>query len=188
MNEKALEQKKQQILRMLHSASDFQQALSSITFFMEEVDYTQETTPIVELRRLHCYETTAIVSFTRPLTETRGNNTLSTKFIGLKLSGTDRAQIKKFKDIRNSYMAHSAEDTMHFRVSMIDVKGSFKAPFTQFDEGLVLSEKDAFELARLSRLFLFHVMETKFKLAGESPELIEMYKQPTSPLLKEEAN
>ena len=49
--------------------------------------------------------------------------------------------------------------------------------------GHLLKEKDACDLERLSRLFLDHVMETKFKLAQEDPKLVEMYKQPTTDLL-----
>jgi len=50
---------------IIYSAWDFQQALSALTFLLEECDFDEQYSRI-QLRKFRCFETTTIVSFSRP--------------------------------------------------------------------------------------------------------------------------
>ncbi len=56
--------------RLLYSLNDLQQALSACEF-LYECDETNTYTKI-DLRRFRCYETTLVVAYTRPFTQSRG--------------------------------------------------------------------------------------------------------------------
>ena len=49
-----------QLRRAIFSLWDIQQALSALTFLLEECSFDQEYTPI-ELRKFRCYEGTLII-------------------------------------------------------------------------------------------------------------------------------
>ncbi len=78
-----------QLNRAIYSIWDFQQALSALTFLLDECDYSARYTN-VELRRLRCFETSAIVSFARPFEVGRGGQALSLKALGIVLSTEER--------------------------------------------------------------------------------------------------
>jgi hypothetical protein len=67
-----------QLQRIIYSLWDFQQALSAITFLLEECDFGAKY-HFVELRKFRCYETNIIVSFTRPFETSRGHTSLGLK-------------------------------------------------------------------------------------------------------------
>ena len=71
-------------MRLLYSLKDIQIALSAAAFLAEcEPDIAISK---IELRRFKCYETTAIIAYTRPFSETSdGFPKLSMKMIGVRL-------------------------------------------------------------------------------------------------------
>lgn len=70
--------------RAIYSVWDFQQALSALSFILEEFDF-DGTYNVVELRRYRSFEANFIISMARPLQPTRSGSTLSFKSLGIKL-------------------------------------------------------------------------------------------------------
>jgi hypothetical protein len=71
--------------RIIYSGWDFQQALSALTFLLEEYEY-EKTYSRVDLRRFRCFETTLIVSFARPFKTGRGREKLDLAAIGFEFT------------------------------------------------------------------------------------------------------
>ncbi len=119
-----------------------------MTFIREEVDFEKEYSR-ADLRRFNCYETTLIVSYGRPFSQSDGNiPRLSYGTLGIKLSQFTRALHDKLITKRNKIFAHS--DVGHVEYSKPFVmQGNDKegAPFTvlgppRFHEGLLLAENE----------------------------------------------
>ena len=106
--------------RLLYSLNDLQQALSACDFLYE----CEETGTYskIELRRFRCYETTLVVAYTRPFSQSRGGSApLTMKMVGLKLSKDRLALHDKLMDMRNKIMAHSDSDLMRMTTQPFDV-------------------------------------------------------------------
>jgi hypothetical protein len=72
--------------RLLLSLRDFAHARSAITFLREDVDFEQKYV-LADLRRFQCYETTLVVSYCRPFSESvSAFPRLSYRALGIKLS------------------------------------------------------------------------------------------------------
>lgn len=140
-------------LRMLYSIKDIQLALSAATF-LDECDPEQGVTKI-ELRRFKCYETTAIISYARPFSESRGAMPkLSLKMIDVKLDSVGSHLHDEVIELRNKAIAHSDAELMRMAVKLhqIDIGEGKMMPLIQpaFDEGLdFLGDR----LAKLIELF-----------------------------------
>ena len=127
--------------RLLYSLNDLQQALSACEFLYEcdeDASYSK-----VELRRFRCFETTLVVSYARPFTQSRGGTLpLTMKMVGLKLSGENRALHARLVDMRNTIMAHSDEEMMRMTTQLFDVSEEGEPPLhliqTVFDEGITV--------------------------------------------------
>lgn len=100
---------------MLYSLNDLQQALSACEFLYECEEsglYNK-----IELRRFRCYETTLVVAYTRPFSQSRGETLpLTMKMIGLKLSKERRALHDSLVEMRNKIMAHSDSEMMRMTI------------------------------------------------------------------------
>tara|TARA_B110000879_G_scaffold62694_2_gene88130 strand:- start:39854 stop:40450 length:597 start_codon:yes stop_codon:yes gene_type:complete len=177
---------KRQIVRLVQSCHDIQEALSAVTFLMDEADYESESSNYIELRRWRCFEVTAIISFLRPFTQTRGGTTLSRKLAEIAFTGNDLELFRKLEKLRNHYIAHSSEEGMNFRLdvrktSMPRDNGEvfeIKVPFVVHDEGLLLVENEAFRLMDMLRYTGTQINEKIWNLSQENPDLLEMVKSP----------
>ena len=169
-----------QLRRAIFSIWDIQQALSALTFLLEDCDFSAEYSA-VELRRFRCYETTLIISLARPFENSRSGTTLSLKSLGINLEGKEKELLNKISFLRNKVIAHSDEEEMHYRTNTFPVmEGEFTLPHIQFDENLLLTEGELHDLETMLRKIKFGLADFFFELAQKNPELLKEYKIPTS--------
>ncbi len=169
-----------QLKRIIFSGWDFQQALSSLTFLAEEIDYDEKYTK-VQLRRFRCYEVNAIISFCRPFEAARGKTTLSSKTVGIKLTEEKKALKQHLLYLRRKIVAHSDEDEMHFRGKThdMDIRGeNYVLTELVFDESLHLTGDEAFEFQNLLHKLDGMITQFNIMLAQERPDLFNFYNQP----------
>jgi hypothetical protein len=117
----------------------------------------------VELRRYKCYETTAIITYTRPFAESRGEFHLIFRMLNFYPSASQLAIHDEVMTLRNKLIAHSDFDmmrmvTQHFKIPMREGEEEFVAFQAVSDEGITFHGKkcDALEeLIRYVHHFLF---------------------------------
>lgn len=131
---------RKQRMRMLYSLRDLEIALSAADFLTEADE--DENYSHVELRRFKCYETTAVVSYSRPFSESKnGFPKLSLKMCDVSLSEHERGLHEKILATRNTIMAHSDAEFMHFNAMVGDVSknqdGTLNVVHVIFGEGLI---------------------------------------------------
>lgn len=168
-----------QLTRAIYSFWDFQQALSALTFLLEDCDYKEKTNTIT-LRKYNCYETNLIISMARPFEATRNGTTLSLKVLGIKLTNREKELVRKIMHFRRKIIAHSDEEEMHFRTSTFTVIGDIITPFLQFDEGLCFIQSEVIELESLLHRLQYNIYKFIFKLAQDEPERLNKYKKSAS--------
>jgi len=160
--------------RLLYSLNDLQQALSACAFLYEcdeDASYSK-----VELRRFRCFETTLVVAYTRPFTQSRGGTMpLTMKMVGLKLSDEKRALHARLVEMRNTIMAHSDEEMMRMTTQPFDVSAADGEPpmyliQTVFDEGITLMGKLLVETNELLHEVYQATVHTLFKELQAKPE------------------
>ncbi|MDO9013235.1 MAG: hypothetical protein Q7U84_00430 [Polynucleobacter sp.] len=170
-----------QLLRLVYSQWDFQQALSALIFLLEECDF-EERYSAIQLRRFRCYESSIIISFARPFEVSRGKTALGLKAIGIELSPSERQLRDRVMDLRRKVVAHSDEGAMHFKgviLQPFDDVG-IKVPLFKFQETLHLAQDDVRPLETLLRKLTHAIAAILFQLAQVSPERLEVYKAPAS--------
>jgi hypothetical protein len=150
-------------LRLLYSLGDFQLALSAADF-LEECDPDGQYSK-VDLRRFRCYETTAIVSYTRPFSGSHGNvPRLTLEMTGAELTDEHRELHHALIRLRNKVVAHSDADMMRMlaHAAPIDVDKDFSFIFLHsiFDEGLTFIGSELVALKELLNC-VFHAVYTK---------------------------
>jgi hypothetical protein len=124
---------------MLYSLKDIQLALSAADFLQDCVP--DQPINKVELRRYKCFESTAIVSYARPFSESEGGvPKLSMKMIGVRLDPEKEAMHNEIIQLRNRVVAHSDAEMMRMVVQTRSVNlgnGETMPYFNMaFDEGL----------------------------------------------------
>lgn len=168
--------------RLMISHADIQMALSAITF-LEEVDH-EETYSKVELRRFKCYETTFIVSYSRPFTRSKGSHfdRLPLKRIGVKWDADEAEMHARIKNLRDRIYAHSDEAFAHVRLDVfrLDVRGtSMTVPHTQFDEGLEFAEfKERLLAQSMMHKLLDGIFRASQELSDQLGERLPIYLTP----------
>lgn len=80
---------KDELIRIIYSQWDMQQALSALTFLLEDCDFEQKYSR-AEIRKFMCYEANLIISFSRPFIQSRGKSILNLKKMGISLSESDK--------------------------------------------------------------------------------------------------
>lgn len=106
-----------QLMRLMMSAIDFRHALSAATFLLEEVGWSKSYRT-EEIRRFKCYETTMVVAYARPFTQSRGHAApFSWKLIkpGFQLESSEAKLHTQLLDHRNKLHAHSDSDATQIR-------------------------------------------------------------------------
>lgn len=170
----------QQLVRAIYSTWDFQQALSALTFLLEDCDFGRSYDK-VSLRRFRCYESALIVSMARPFEITRSGTTIGLRALGIFLSDDEKALVSKVLDLRRKIVAHSAEEKMHFRSTTFSVMdGDFNFPHFQFNERLHLEEYELRRLEVFLKRLKGKLAEFFFEVAQARPELLEKYREPES--------
>lgn len=168
-----------QLHRLIYSTWDFQQALSALTFLMEECDF-EARYHRVELRKFRCYEASVIISFARPFEPSRGQTTIGLRAIGLQLNPEETRLKEAMLSLRRKVTAHSDEQVMHFMASthqpLEDSPISF--PLLQFNESLYIEVAQCRPLEALLRKLIAGIGKGLFALAQAEPERLNLYKQP----------
>jgi len=168
--------------RTAYSLWDVQQALSALTFLLEECDYSASYSR-VELRKFRCYEASLIVSLARPFVKSRGATTLSLRRIGLRLDDGDRRLLERVIELRHKLIAHSDEDQMHFRTELLEMgEDTLPLPYLVFDEGLLLNELELRRLENILRTLRHSIYGYLFQLSRSTPDLFGQYLRPESEL------
>jgi len=144
-------------IRLIYSMKDFQLALSAADF-LQECD-PDESINKVQLRRYKCFETTAIVAYSRPFSESRGSvPRLSMKMIGVRLDEQQQALHDEIIQLRNRVIAHSDAAMMRMvaRIAHVNIGNAERMPYIDavFDEGL--SFVGFFRVSQM--LALFHTV------------------------------
>lgn len=170
-----------QLLRLIYSRWDFQQALSALTFLIEDCDFSARY-EVVRLRRFRCFETSAIIAFCRPFEPGRGQTVVGLRAIGLRLTKDEDYLRKKLLTLRRQVIAHSDEEEMHFIGEVVQPLDDvpIHVPNFEFVEGLHLSEEEAHELEHLLRKLLHRISDVLMDLASHSPERLAQYRIPQS--------
>jgi hypothetical protein len=165
--------------RLLYSLNDLQQALSACSFLYECDEQGTYSKP--ELRRFRCYETTLVVAYGRPFSQSLagGIPPLSTKMIGLKLSPERRALHDRLIGMRNQIMAHSDGEMMRMTVKPFDVSlddETRPVVFLQtvFDEGVTLMGGLLVETNELLHEIYAAIVRCLHHEAQQNPELFEL--------------
>jgi len=169
-----------QLVRAIYSQWDFQQALSSLTFLLEDCDFEARHS-ITQLRRFRCFESQLIIALSRPFEQSRNGTSLSLKTFQIKLDSKQRELLGKVRGLRKKMIAHSDEEEMHFRSTSFPVLDEqFNFPHFQFNEGLHLNEDELMQLEVVLRSLLGQFARVFFQIAQDSPNLINKYIEPES--------
>lgn len=167
-----------QLTRAIYSCWDFQQALSALTFLLEDCDFDQKYTKI-DLRRFRCYETTLIISMARPFEASRGGTTLNLGITGLRLTPDEKSLVDQVMYLRKKITAHSDEEEMHYRSStFLVLDGKFNFPHLQFDESLHLDEPILRQLESLLRKLMGGLSKFILQLSQDHPDLLQRHRVP----------
>lgn len=133
-------------IRIVQSIADLQMALSAVTFLCElEPD---ERISRVARRRYRCFEDTAVVSYCRPFTQSKGLPSLSLKKLGVKPTTEQQALHDRLWARRNKVVAHTDIDMMRLTLSTFRPLDDHPVmmPSMDFDDGLAFfSERHEFE-------------------------------------------
>ena len=161
--------------RLLLSLRDLAHAKSAITFILQDVEY-DKTYDLAELRRFQAYETSLIISYSRPFSQSSGDlPKLSYKALGVKLSSFSRAIHDDLIKKRNTVFAHSDADAIKYSYPVItEFERNDGSKFTvlyppSFQEGLMFSEIEILRIEKLiDRTFsaiseLLHAMHPNFE-------------------------
>jgi hypothetical protein len=157
----------------LYSLGDFQLALSAAAF-LGELD-ENGTYSKVELRRFRCYETTAVISYTRPFSSSLGNvPRLTLAMTGAQLSDEQQDLHERLMRLRNKVVAHSDAEMMRMRshAARMEIDSDFSYVFLHpvFDQGLTFVGMELVALNELLHI-VFHSTYTRLlHEAQERPE------------------
>ena len=146
--------------RVVYSGWDFQQALSALTFLLEECEYGDKYHK-VELRRFRCFETSLVVAFARPFKTGRGREQFDLSVIGLDLDEKELALKEKLIRLRDKVVSHSDEEEMEYRTHTFKpLEGhDLRMPVEHFRETLYLKEKEVHQIEKLLHRILFPFFE-----------------------------
>ena len=167
--------------RIIYSAWDFQQALSALTFLFDECDFNAKYSHI-QLRKFRCYETTAIISFSRPFKTGRGRKELSLEEIDCQLTEDENSLKDKLLRLRDKVIGHSDEEEMLYKSYSLKPfdDSNIRVPIAVFYELLYLTEAELDAFEALLRKLIRAIVDFKVKLAQSNPEMFEHYMQPSS--------
>ena len=167
--------------RIIYSGWDFQQALSALTFLIEECEYEKKYSR-VDLRRFRCFETTLIVSFARPFKTGRGREQLDLSAIGFEFTAEECELKDKLIRLRDKVVSHSDEEEMEYRTYSIKPfdDHDVRLPVELFQESLHFEEAETYKIERLLHRITHAIAEYKFNVVQLNPEEFDRKKAPSS--------
>lgn len=168
-----------QLIRAIQSCGDFQQALSALTFLVDDCDYAVKYST-EELRRFQCYENAAIVAFARPFEVSRGRSALGLRAVGIRLSAAEERLKGRVIALRRKVVAHSDEELMHFKISAERPfeDSPIALPLLIFQEFLRLDAVEVQEMQDVLRKLVRGLAKMIFALAQSEPDRLNIYKLP----------
>jgi len=168
-----------QLHRLIYSVWDFQQALSALTFLLDECDFDAKYSR-VELRRFRCYESSLIISFARPFEPSRRQTVVGLRAIGVHLDAEETKLKEAMLGLRRKVVAHSDEELMHYRASTLQPfdDAPIALPLLQYVESLYLEPAQCRSLEALLHKLINGISKALFSLAQSHPERLNIYKQP----------
>lgn len=155
--------------RLLYSLNDLQQALSACAF-LSELDENEKYSR-VDLRRFRCFETTLVISYTRPFSQSKGGvPPLTMKMVDLKLTPERQALHESLMQMRNQIVAHSDAEMMRMTIASFDIPFDDDSTPTNlfqavFDEDVTLIGSFLVETDALLHEVYSAVFRTLFKEA-----------------------
>ena len=162
--------------RLLLSLRDLGHARSAIAFIREDIDF-EKGYPLAELRRFQCYETTLVVSYCRPFSQSVEQiPRLSYETLGIELSTFTRELHQGLMRKRNKIFAHSdAGEVEYSRPTIMHFKGREGHPFTiplppRFREGMLLDEGQVEQVSVLVSCLLSAVYKMIVAMHGNFAE------------------
>lgn len=164
-------------LRMLYSFRDLQLALSAADF-LTECDEDDRINRI-ELRRFKSYETTMVIAYARPFSQSKGKvPPLTLKMTGVQLDEKEQALHDLLIEKRNKAVAHSDSDFMRIVVKLhhLDIREGETMPFfeTVFDEGIDFLGWDLLKVIDLIRKIIAALHNTLIEDARKNPEAFDL--------------
>ena len=103
------------LTRLQLSCSDFSQAMSAASFLLQEVE-DEVLYGLADWRRFRCYETTMVVAYARPFSQSKGKvPRLGWKTLGVELSADELSLHDKVIAHRNTLYGHSDADAVELR-------------------------------------------------------------------------
>ncbi|WP_145348588.1 hypothetical protein [Rosistilla ulvae] len=168
-----------QLQRLVFAIRDLNHANSAIQFLLEECDFSKSY-PRLALRKFKLLESAAIVAFGRLFSVSGGGTTPSFRLAGIRFSPADERIKKRIMDLRNTTVAHSDEEMMHYRVDLIrpmEDNLELAMPHLQIDDTLHLDENELGEFDRLVRELVYKYV---FDISQTHPELVEKYVTPAA--------
>lgn len=126
------------IYSLLSAHRSYGQAKSAAVFLLEEVDFSKVYS-LEELRKFQCYETTLIIAYSRPFTNSYGVNKINIEDnLDISLTDVELELHEKILKLRNKIIAHSDKEHVSMQVYNIKIEDT-NVPFSKFHEGLYLT-------------------------------------------------
>lgn len=159
--------------RIIYSGWDFQQALSALTFLLEDCEFEKKYN-VVDLRRFRCYETSMVISFSRPFKVGRGRKELDLRELSFELTDEESNIKSKLIFLRDKLIGHSDEEEMEFSFGsyQVDNDDSTRMPIERFHEALHLTEEEFYRAERLLHRLIKSIANYKFKYAQSNPQTV----------------
>ncbi len=166
--------------RIIYSIWDFQQAISALTFILDECDFDKPYSK-EQLRKFRCFETTAIVSFSRPFKVGRGRKPLDLSIIDFKYSEDEYRLKDKILQLRDKIISHSDEAGMEYITHSFKISddSEIRMPITTFRESLYLNKNEYHIFESFLRRLLQAVVKHTFQFVQSNPVLFEQLKHST---------
>jgi hypothetical protein len=165
-------------LRRIYSLRDIQLALSAAEF-LAECD-PEKAISRAELNRFKCYETTMVVSYLRPFSQSRGGvPKLTLELCGPSLRDDLLLMHQRIRDARDKVFAHSDASFMRVRVKPVALNISSRDVTlfdAKFDEGLQFLGMDVLTAIDLFRTVYFNLYSILHSEVSLNPELFHIRK------------
>jgi hypothetical protein len=168
-------------IRLLYSLGDFQLALSACEF-LYECD-PQSRYNKIELRRFRCFETTLVIAYSRPFSQSEGSvPPLTLKMAKAVFTEQEKALHRRLIRMRNKIIAHSDRELMRMTTQTFDMplrddeENGLRFVFVQsvFDEGITLLGDLLIDTNELLHKLYQSIYKTLSDEAQKDPSLFNM--------------
>lgn len=171
------------LVRIILANRDFQESLSAITFILQKMDPEEkELFEIAELRKIRCFETTALVAYGRPFNSERNGkkDKLSFDDININLNKKEKALHEKLIKLRNTVYAHSDSEYGEFNASIGELKIHDEPYYilkSDHPEGTRLRWKEFLNFEALNNKFIEHCMNKSSELCAYHKDKFKVFRK-----------